>query len=101
MRTIENIKVAEIFNDIQGINNTSYYKDSFSEQVAEDCQREVLKYLPKESLAYKILIDSSKFSTKQMWVISYELMKNNEYKQELADRINESQKVYNVKPIAW
>jgi len=35
--------------------------------------------LPENSLAYKILRDANRFSVKQLWVIAYELVKNENF----------------------
>lgn len=48
-------------------------------------------YLPKDSLAYKIVSSTTKYSDKQLWVIAYELVKNKDYQKDLAASIKEAE----------
>lgn len=52
--------------------------------------RSILNYLPEDSLASKIVRGTSYFSTKQQWVIAYELMKSEAYKAALVAELKET-----------
>lgn len=90
------ITVKEIFNSIQGLNPKSStvssigtFVSSMNEQLADSGRNAIMQYLPEGSLAYKIAFDANNFSTKQLWVIAYELEKNSEYCKVLAEQIEE------------
>jgi hypothetical protein len=88
----------QIFNEIQGINPSTTTISSLgtivteqAQQVADSTRAEILRYLPQDTLAYKITRDADKLSDKQLWVIAYELVKNAEYCEYLAGEIKERQ----------
>ncbi len=77
--------VKQIFNSIQDLNPNSSTVSSLgtfvteqATQMAEMAQKEVLSNVSESSLAYKILMKSETFTEKQLWVIAYELLKNDE-----------------------
>ena len=81
------ITVKNIFEKVQGINpktNSYGYVDSSSEQHANFLFGQFYALVPEGSLAKKIMVDQKgTFSDKQLWVIAYELMKNEAYVNEL------------------
>jgi hypothetical protein len=88
-----------IFNEIQGLNPSTSTISSLgtfvseqNQQVADSIRVDVMTYLPKKSLAYKILMDADTFSSKQLWSIAYELLKNEEYCQKLTSEIADREK---------
>lgn len=62
------------------VSSLGYYKGS-EFVAAEYFAKELEEALPTDSLAYKILCSTEvgKFSQKQLWVIAYELLKNDEW----------------------
>lgn len=101
------IKVKDIYNSLNGISNNVNTISSIGDyvsnndiQVVQSEVNKIAEYLPKESLAYKIIRDDKNFSLnrgfnftdKQKWVIAYELDKNPKYKQEFARNIKEKSK---------
>lgn len=85
------INASNIFNRIQSMNpsvstvsSIGSFISSQNEQVAEMVTNNIIKLLPSDSLAYKIATSiSSRFTEKQLWVIAFELEKNEDYKKEL------------------
>ena len=78
--------VKQIFEAIQVINAASTSVSSMGQYIsdtqrmaAEYAQSEIMQYLPESSLAYKIVKSTERYSTKQLWVVAYELLKNAEY----------------------
>lgn len=89
----------DVYNDIQGLNpriqtisSMGNFVSNQSQQLAIFENQRIAKYLPKNSLAYKILISHDKYTDKQLWVIAYELMKNDSYKKDLSLHLIELQK---------
>lgn len=76
-----------IFNYIQGINpsvstisSMGSFVTELSQQVADKCLSEVISNLPVDSLAYKIATNNlGTFTEKQLWVIAFELDKNESF----------------------
>ena len=72
-----------IFDKIQGLNpNTNSYGfvDNYYQQCADFIFSEVIRYIPADTLAGKIMTSSKGvFSEKQLWVIAFELLKNADY----------------------
>lgn len=77
----------QIFNYIQMINPTvsvisslgSYVSDS-AQMVADSVISKVIDAINKDSLAYKIITSQSgNFTEKQLWVITYECLKNQDF----------------------
>ena len=90
------ITVKQAFANIQSLNPSTStvsslgtFVSSQSQQLSDNKRREIMGYLPKDSLAYKICISADKFSEKQLWCIAYELIKNKEYQRDLAASIKE------------
>jgi hypothetical protein len=85
------MKAITIFNNIKGINpsistvsSIGNFVTAQAEQTAEYVLRETIKHLPEDSLAYKIATThNGTFSEKQIWIIAYELLKNETYCNEL------------------
>ena len=80
-----------IFNRIKYLNpelsTISSLGDFISESdrlAQESTRKEVIANISENSLAYKIITSSSKFSDKQLWVIAYELLKNEDYVAQVA-----------------
>jgi adenylate kinase family enzyme len=79
--------VKQIFNYIGGLNpsvstvsSIGNFVSSQNEQLADATLRECIENVPKDSLAYKILTSTvNRFSEKQLWVIAFELEKNEEF----------------------
>lgn len=84
--TVKNIyKRVSYCNDSYSNITHSYNDDSLLARQA------IVGYLPKDSLAYKIFRDMKHtLSVKQTWVIAYELMKSEAYKQSIVDEIHET-----------
>lgn len=86
----------QIFNYIQGLNpSTSIissigtFVDSNNQQLADNLRNEVMDALPADSLAYNIASTANQFSTKQLWVIAFELVKNENFTSKVASFYNE------------
>ena len=86
--------VKQIFNEIEDLNPQSStisslgsYVSQSSQMVSDSIYKEVLGFLPKDSLAYKILTSSERYTEKQLWVISYELERNAEFNKMVSERI--------------
>lgn len=93
------ITAKQAFADVQSLNPSTStvssigtFVSSQNQQIADAKAKEIMGYLPKDSLAYKIVSSSSKFSDKQLWVIAYELVKNKDYQKDLAESIEESER---------
>lgn len=74
---------SQVFNYIQGLNpqtsiisSIGTFVDSNNQQLADTLRNEVMSALPSDSLAYSIASTANQFSTKQLWVIAFELVKN-------------------------
>lgn len=81
MAKISNITVKDIFKNISALNagGAYRYERNRGQQMADSCCGEINSFLPADSLAKKILMSTTRFSDKQLWVIAYELLKNEEY----------------------
>lgn len=97
--------VNQIFNYIQGMNPSTStissigtFVSSQNQQVADSFVNEVIANLPEGTLAYKIATSNiSRFSEKQLWVIAYELEKNEQYTSMVANHYAEAERRYNAK----
>lgn len=77
----------QIFNYISGVNaskstisSLGSFVTKLNQQVANDILVEVIKNVPTTSLAYKIATThKGDFSDKQIWVMAFELVKNEEF----------------------
>ena len=80
------MKASTIFNAIKGLNPSTNsvsslgsYVSPMERQLADELRKEVSKALPAGCLAKKIVETASHFTDKQLWVIAFELVKNEEY----------------------
>jgi hypothetical protein len=83
----------DIYNEIQSLNpkrtsvsSLGSFVSSSSRMVQEYMFKEIINYLEKDSLAYKILTNAEHYSEKQLWVISYAL-ENTEYAEKVGEAI--------------
>lgn len=86
----------DVFNYINGLNPKTHtsssmgkYSSSMDNQIADMYFKEVVDYLPQDSLAHKILFGSKTYTEKQLWVIAYELMKNSSFVAKMEERNKE------------
>lgn len=84
------MKAIDIYNHIQGLNPTSNsisslgsYVSPMERQLADELRKDVSKALPDGCLAKKIVETASRFTDKQLWVITYELLKNKDFCKDL------------------
>ena len=94
------ITVKQAFADVQSLNPSTStisslgtFVSSQNRQLADAKISEIMGYLPKDSLAYKIVSSATKYSEKQLWVIAYELVKNKDYQRDLAASIKEAESI--------
>ena len=90
--------VKQIFDYISGMNpnvstisSMGSFVSSFNSQVADGIKNEVVSSLSEGTLAHKIATTAETFTEKQLWVIAYELIKNEEFSQKVGEfyaRIN-------------
>ena len=90
--------VKQIFDYISGMNPTvsnvsslGSFVSSFNCQVADGIKDEVVSSLSEGTLAHKIVTTAKTFTEKQLWVIAYELIKNEAFSQKVGEfyaRIN-------------
>ena len=82
------ITAKTIFNDIQALNGTVSSISSMGDYISETAQivadakhAKITEFVPADSLAGKILADLkiTRYTEKQLWVIAYELLKNEAY----------------------
>lgn len=83
----------DVFNYICGLNPKTHtssslgnYSSSMDNQIADMYFKEVADYLPQDSLAHKILFSSKTYTEKQLWVITYELIKNKDFVAKMEER---------------
>ena len=84
-----------IFTEIESLNpstsivsSVGSYVNPIQRQIADEKRAEVLGYIPEGTLAHKILTSGTiTFSEKQLWVIAYELLKNEVYCEKLSKEI--------------
>jgi len=96
--------VKEIFAYIQGLNaktltvsSLGTFVTDLNQQVSDTLRKEVMGYLSKSSLAYKIVSNTDKFSEKQLWVIAFELVKSTEFCETVTNFYNEINRKQNLK----
>ena len=99
MRTIT---IKDIYNDVSYINpsvstisSIGEFIEESSRQVALSVRSRIAKILPQGTLAHKIVTENLNdfFSERQLWVIAYELQKNEEYVSNLANEIERRERV--------
>ena len=85
MAKINNITVKDVYSEISTLNAAGYYRyeRGMGSQMADTTFGSIISFLPKDSLAYKIVSTAKSFSSKQLWVIAYELIKSEAYVAEL------------------
>ena len=104
--TTEMKNTRQIFDYIQGMNPTvstvssmGSFVTEMSQQVSDSVVTEVVRALPEGTLAYKIATsNAARYSEKQLWVMAYELTKNEEFVAKVADfyeRINRKENAKN------
>ena len=90
----ETLNVKQVYNHVQILNPKSAYRDTdeASWQLREDFAKELNGYLPSDSLAAKIIKEhayKTYYSEKQMWVIAYELMKSQSFKEDYSKELSQ------------
>lgn len=90
METTKIATVKEIFNHIQKLNpevsevsSLGSYVSQSAQMVSDSLFNEAIESVSTDSLAYSILIKRNLLSEKQLWVISFELQKNQVYASKL------------------
>lgn len=85
-----------IFSEISDLNVQMSYSSSLgsyvsesSKMVSEDIYKKIIKSIPENSLAYQILTNTDHYSEKQLWVITFELLKNENYCNEIMEEFHE------------
>ena len=99
------VTLKQIFEDVQGLNPSTSTISSLgtfasvqNQQLADNKARELMGYLPKDSLASKIIVSTKgRFTDKQLWVIAYELEKNDKYKDALSDFLEDIERKERLK----
>lgn len=108
IQNIDAVEVRDIFNDVKNLNpklNSYGVVEQMYEQMSESERNKLRDLLPKESIAYKILTNPilnsrsiskygeygldqrrTDYTDKQLWAISYELMKNKKYTNKLGEK---------------
>jgi hypothetical protein len=91
--------VKTIFNKIQGLNPKKSIISSMGEfispveqQISDIMVQEIIELLPEGSLALKIAKNATFFTEKQLWVIAFELAKNETYTAELVLEVEDAQR---------
>lgn len=81
----EDITVKMIYRNVAMCNSTySTITNDYNDGNTNEVKGSIMGFLPERSLAYKIIKDMKHtLSVKQTWVVAYELMKSEEYKQSL------------------
>ena len=89
--------VRQIFSEVSYLNPTtsvisslgSYISQS-SQMISDSAHQEIVGLLPTDSLAYKIMMNTTgRYTDKQLWVIAFELEKNTEYAEMLGKKMVE------------
>ena len=76
----------QLFDYATGITNNSFYANSTSQEIADEKLNAIVKALPETSLAYKIVTGNrTNLSDKQIWVIVFELQKNDTFSNTIAN----------------
>ena len=94
------MNVKDIYNRIENLNpelttisSLGSFVSDIDRMVQESIYNEVLNNIPTASLAYTILTGSDKYSSKQLWVIAYELLKNEEYISKIGAELNREEAI--------
>ena len=81
-QTINNSAVKVIFNHLQDLNPSGYYRSAADDATIDEVYRGAFQVLHHKmnTLAWKILTGTKgRYSDKQLWVIAFELVKSPEY----------------------
>lgn len=103
MATIKEIfaQVSMMNPTVSTVSSIGSFVDNNNAEVANFVTKNIVKALPKDSLAYKIITSTTgRFSEKQMWVVAYELKKNAKYCADLDKRLAEISARENAKKSA-
>lgn len=102
--TLKTATVKQIFNHISMLNPTvseissmGRFVSATNQQVSDDIRSEILNSVSENSLAYKIAHTANQFTDKQLWVIAFELEKNEEFGLKLAQNIDSIKRRKNAK----
>ena len=84
----------QIFSEIQTLNpivstvsSLGSFVTEFNQSVSDMVARDLMVFIPENTLAYKIISTSTRFTDKQLWVIAFELEKNENYATELGEKL--------------
>ena len=102
--TLKSATVKQIFNHISMLNPTvseissmGAFVSKQNQQISDDMRNELLDVVSENSLAYKILSTAKNFTDKQLWVIVFELEKNEEFGLKLAQNLDSIKRRKNAK----
>jgi hypothetical protein len=70
---------------INTISSMGNYTNDIDIQVADKRRQEIIEVLPVGTLAHKIITSTDRLSEKQIWVIVFELLKNETFCQKVAE----------------
>lgn len=101
------MKTQDIFKSIQGLNpkqstvsSLGSFVSSQSEQLADFFFKEIINYIPENTLAHNIMTSNKGlFTEKQLWIIAFELEKNNDFVAKLSADINRTKEIEDAKRI--
>jgi hypothetical protein len=84
----------QIFSEIQTLNpivstvsSLGSFVTEFNQSVSDMVARDLMVFIPENTLAYKIISTSTRFTDKQLWVIAFELEKNEDYATKLGEKL--------------
>mgnify|MGYP001016896402 FL=1 len=84
----------QIFSEIQTlkpivstVSSLGSFVTEFNQSVSDMVARNLMVFIPENTLAYKIISTSTRFTDKQLWVIAFELEKNEDYATELGEKL--------------
>jgi hypothetical protein len=84
----------QIFSEIQTLNpivstvsSLGSFVTEFNQSVSDMVARNLMVFIPENTLAYKIISTSTRFTDKQLWVIAFELEKNEDYATKLGEKL--------------
>ncbi len=73
---------------VSEISSMGSFVSSQNQGVADSMRNEMIDAVCENSLAYKILSTAKNFTDKQLWVIAFELQKNEEYSAKVASELD-------------
>ena len=77
-KTIYN-RIENLNPELSTISSLGTFISQSDRMVQEAIYDEVIANIPENSLAYTILTENKSYTSKQIWVMAYELLKNEEY----------------------